>query len=400
MWYYIISCYRHQHSRQPYAMKPGVFVRKVIRRIRGGVVTLYPKSGTRGRVLLSYKTEPFVEFEEKEHVHSNVWECREIANIFLRLGYTIDVIDWFNREWKPNREYKYFIDPGPNLSRIGPLLNTDCIKILHAATSHWLFNNEAEQQRLIELEKRRGVLLRSRRNLDANSAIEDADFCTLFGNDVTEATYAYAQKKMHRIPVSSTHTYPFPEDKDIEKARKNFIWLGGAGMVHKGLDVTLEAFAHMPEYQLFVCGDVKAEKDFEKLYWNELYNTKNIKVFGRVDVGGDVFKDIASSSAALIFPSCAESQSTAVVTCMHAGLIPTVSLHSGVDVGDFGIILHENSVEEIMQTVRHIAALPQDELKRRSRGAWEYARKHHTRERFSEEFTKFVAMLEARNTPV
>lgn len=378
-------------------MKIEIFVKKVMRKIRDGRVTLYPESASRGRVLLSYKTEPFIEFEEKEHTHTNIWECREIARIFLELGYTVDVIDWFNHRYVPKKTYTYFIDPGLNLSRIGSMLNTDCIKILHATTSHWLFNNNAEYRRLLELQKRRGVALRPRRTLAPNFAIEEADFCTLIGNYVTESTYAFAKKKIHRIPISTTHTYPFLEDKDYEKARKNFIWLGGVGMVHKGLDVVLEAFSRMPEYQLFVCGDVKAEKDFEKLYWDELYNTKNIKTLGRVDVGGAVFKDVVATSIALIHPSCSEGQSGAVVTCMHAGLIPAISPQSGITIGDFGVLMRENTVEEIMQTVQYIAALPQDELKKRSKGAWEYARKNHTRERFSDEFTKFVTMLETSN---
>lgn len=378
-------------------MKIKIIIKKIIRKIRGGVVTLYPESVSRGRVLLSYKTEPFFELEKKEQMHTNIWECMEIARIFLRLGYTVDVIDWFNHQFIPKKKYAYFIDLHFNLKRIGPLLGKDCIKIFHATSSHWLFNNAAEYQRLLALQKRRGVTLIPRRTLDPTSNIENADFSTILGNDVTENTYSFAKKNMRQIPLSTTHTYPFPEHKDIETAKKNFIWLGGTGMVHKGLDLVLEAFSRLPEYQLFVCGNVQGEKDFEKLYWDELYSTKNIKTLGRVDLGSDVFRDITNTAIALIYPSCAEGQSGAVVTCMHAGLIPVISHHSGVDVGDFGIITKDNTVEEITQTIQSVATMSDDELRRRSRGAWEYARKNHTRERFSEEFSKFVTMLETNN---
>ena len=37
-------------------------------------------------------------------------------------------------------------------------------------------------------------------------------------------------------------------------------------MVHKGLDLVLEAFVAMPEYHLTVCGKVSSEKDFEDAY--------------------------------------------------------------------------------------------------------------------------------------
>ena len=375
------------------------FIKKVIKKIRGGRVTLYPQSKPIGRVLLSYKTEPSFEFEKKEHIHTNIWECREITRIFLKLGYVVDVIDWYNEYFKPKRKYKYFFDLGlnSNMERIGSLLNKDCVKIFHATTSHWCFNNNAEQERLVYLQKRRDVNLVPRRTLVSALNIELADFATVLGNDVTESTYSFAKKKMYHIPLSTTHMYPFPENKDIDKAKKNFVWLGGVGMVHKGLDLVLEAFAKLPEYQLFVCGNVQKEKDFEKLYWNELYNTSNIKTLGKVDMGGDIFKNIAKTSIVLIYPSCSEGQSGAVVTCMHAGLIPVISYHSGVDVGDFGVILKENTVEEVENIVARIANMSNDELKKRSKEAWEYARKNHTRERFSKVFTKFVNMLEVEN---
>lgn len=376
-------------------MKIKIFANKVVKRLYGGVVTLYPSSPTKGRVLLSYKTEAIIEFGEKEHTHTNIWECREIAQIFLRLGYIVDVIDWYNHGFKPKHKYRYFIDIGSNLARISGLLNKDCVKIFHATTSHWLFNNTAEYSRLVDLQKRRGVALRPRRQVIPAQNIQEADFATLIGNKATEDTYAYARKKMHQIPISTTHVYDFPANKDFEKSKKNFIWLGGVGMVHKGLDLVLEAFARLPDHKLFICGEVSNEKDFEKLYWQELYRTDNIKMVGKVDVGGSVFRNIADSSVALVYPSCAEGQSGGVITCMHAGLIPAISYHSGVDVGDFGLLIKESTVDGIIKTVRDISVMSKSELEKRSRQTWEYARENHTRERFSEEFTKFVEMLES-----
>lgn len=373
-----------------------IFIKKIIKKLRGGLITLHPDSKSVGRVLLSYKTEPFFEFEKKEHLHTNIWECREIARIFLRLGYIVDVIDWYDRTFKPRRKYQYLVDLGLNIDRMTPFLGKECVKIFHATTSHWLFNNQAENQRLIELQKRRRVTLRPRRALVPGRNIEVADFSTVLGNEVTTGTYDFAGKKMSQIPLSTTHTYPFPEHKDLEKAKKNFIWLGGVGMVHKGLDLVLEAFCRLPEYQLFVFGDVQKEKDFESLYWRELYQTDNIKTFGRVDVGGEVFTKAAEASIALIYPSCSEGQSGAVVTCMHAGLIPAISYYSGVGIDGFGVLIKENTVEGVIQTIRSIALMPNPELEKRSRATWEYARKYHTRERFSEAFTRFIKMLETK----
>ncbi|MDD3531293.1 MAG: glycosyltransferase [Candidatus Pacebacteria bacterium] len=367
---------------------------KILKRLRGGRVILRPSVVSRGRVLLSYKTDPFFDFDKKEAYHSNMWECREIANIFLRLGYTVDVIDWFDYQFVPHERYDYFIDLGLQMRRIGGRLNADCVKVFHTTTSHWRFNNAAERERLAALAARRGAELKPRRLLAESFGVEDADFCTLIGNGATESTYAFANKKMHRIPVSTARTHPFPDKRDIERAKKNFIWLGGVGAVHKGLDLVLEAFALMPEYHLTVCGDVATETDFADEYRRELYETENITYRGRVDIGGDAFSALANTAIAAINPSCAEGQSVTAIDCMHAGLIPVLTAETGVDTGDFGVRIDEPTVDGIVRVVRTIAAMENDELVRRSREAWKYARKNNTRERFSEEFTKFVTMLE------
>ncbi len=376
------------------------FFKKVIKKLRGGVVTLYPQSKVKGRVLVSYKTEPFFDFEEKEHIHTNIWECREIVNAFLELGYVVDVIDWFNPTFTPKHKYKYFLDLGlnNNMGRISSLLNMDCLKIFYSTTSHWLFNNQAEYERLSYLKERKGVVLKPRRIILPSQNIQLANFSTILGNKTTQSTYSFADKKMYPIPLSTTHTYPFPKNKDIEKAKKSFVWIGGAGMVHKGLDLVLETFANLPDHKLYVCGAVSNEKDFETLYYHELYNTSNIKSLGKIDLGGEVFREIVNSSIALIYPSCSEGQSGAVVTAMHAGLIPVISSRSGVNTEDFGIVIKDSTLEEVGKNVLKISNMPNTELSQRSKKAWEYARAHHTRERFKEEFNKFVNILESTDS--
>jgi hypothetical protein len=49
-------------------------------------------------------------------------------------------------------------------------------------------------------------------------------------------------------------------------------------MVHKGLDLVLEAFARMPECQLTIVGPVRNEPEFVNVYRKELFHTPNITV--------------------------------------------------------------------------------------------------------------------------
>lgn len=355
-------------------------------------ISLEPSVKNKGSVLLSYVSQPFRMSEEQllSHFHTNYWECRQIARTFLERGYAVDVIEYKNQYFRPRRSYAYCIDIHQNLERLSPLLPPDCVKILHITGAHWLFQNQAEYARLLALQKRRGVALVPRRIAPAISGIEHADRATVLGNQFTMGTFRYAEKPLYRIPLSTTAQYPWPKEKSFETSRSNFLWFGSQGMVHKGLDLVLEAFAGMPECHLTVCGPVRKERDFERVYSRELYQTPNIRTVGWVDVAGPAFRQILDTCVGLVYPSCSEGCSGSVVTCMHAGLIPLISYESGVDVNDFGIIFRQSSIENIRQSVRAISQLSSAELRQRSRAAWEFARTFYTRERFTEEYRKFV----------
>src|SRR3989344_6157475 len=116
-------------------------LKKILLRLSGGVVHLSPQEKTRGNVLISYITLPFVASNRILNAHTNRWECKEIANIFLERGYAVDIIDWTNTTFIPKKKYTYFLDIHSNIERITPLLNKDCIKIFHATTSYWEMQN-------------------------------------------------------------------------------------------------------------------------------------------------------------------------------------------------------------------------------------------------------------------
>jgi glycosyltransferase involved in cell wall biosynthesis len=355
------------------------------------VAVLMPKGQPKGNVLLSYMVAPFLR-DDKQYLnrHAAQWECKQIAQTFLDVGYSVDAIYHQNNRFLPEKDYAFFVDVHENLERIGPQLNEDCVKILHLTWSHWMFHNYAEYKRHLDLQRRRGITLRPARQLNPVRAIEYADCATIIGNDFTMSTYGYVGKPMYRVPVSSIATYPFPVHRDLETSRKNFIWLGGYGSVHKGLDLVLDAFTAMPDYHLFICGYVEREKEFMKAYERELYHLPNIHLKGWTDVTGPEFRALTDQCIGLLHPSCAEGQAGSVINGLHSGLIPVVSRESGVDVDEFGIMLSNCSVEEIRDTVCFLSSLPSAKLEIMARKGWEYARTNHTRERFAHAYRSAI----------
>ena len=375
-------------------MKLDEMIRRALFRLRGRVLNFKPRSNVKGTVLISYVTLPFFRSSSDPLLgHTNYWESKEMVEIFVERGYEVDLIDTTNHTFTPKKSYDFFIDNGSNMDRIAPLLNHDCIKIFHSTTSHWQFQNEAEKKRAIRVKESLGVLLPLDRELASLRAIEISDVVTMLGNAQTESTYAFAGKQITRIPISTTHSYETPEHKNFDGARKNFIWFGGAGALHKGLDLVLEAFSQMPDLHLTVCGKVSPQDKFADVYRKEMYETQNIKTVGWIDPGSEEFKMLYKASVALVYPSCAEGQAGSVVLSMHAGLIPIVSRESGVDVEPFGIVLPENSVEAVIAAVKKITNESSETLRERAVGAWSYARTHHTRETFSKAYGEFVDTL-------
>ncbi len=395
--------------------KPYIITREVIRHLEGTVrefdhpwrqvASLQPKGPSKGNVLLSYNIEPFLlpPGQPITHFHTNRWRSWQIAQTFMNLGYSVDVISNNNRTFVPEKDYSVLIDARWSLQRLAPVLNKDCIKIKLIDLCHVLYNNAAEARRLLELQQRKGVTLLPRRFEYPNLAIEHADWALVLGNEFTMSTFRYANKPMSRLPASPPVVYPWPEGKDFDACRRHYVWFGSVGFVRKGLDLVLDAFAEMPDCHLTVCGPINRqdadkirqphEEDFEKAYYRELYDTPNIRTIGWVDVSSPRFLEIMNSSIGIIFPSSAEGQVGSVVACLHAALIPIISYECGVDVHDFGLLLKDCSIREIQTTIRTLSSLPAQELRDMALRSWEYARIHHTRERFAEEFRKAIESI-------
>jgi glycosyltransferase involved in cell wall biosynthesis len=374
----------------------GEKLRRRLLKIDQRTATLAPAGTPRGDVLLSYVIDPFLlkPGASVPYSHTHFWETATIAETFVELGYRVDAISWTNADFRPRRDYDYVIDPRLNLERLAPLLPRETVKVLHTDTSHFTFNNPAQKARREALHERRGTLISPVKMLPTNRAAETADLITYLGNEFTRSTYDFANKAMFRIPISVPFTYDWTEGKDFDAVRHRFLWFGSGGLVHKGLDLVLEAFASLPEYHLTVCGPVRREKDFEREYFRELYETPNIHTYGWIDVGGPEFLELARSCLGLVYPSCAEGGGASALTCLHAGLIPVVSRETSIDLDpSYGVLLGGDTVAEIRAAVCELAGRERAALEEMARTARDFARERHTKETFREGYRRFAEQL-------
>ena len=102
-----------------------------------------------------------------------------------------------------------------------------------------------------------------------------------------------------------------------------------------------------------------------------------------------------ASSALLLLPIVADAQMT-----MRPTPVPVVTAETGVDVApDFGVVLASADTAAIRAAVVGLASRPASELESMARRGWEWARAHHTRERFAAEYRRALLDILARFRP-
>jgi glycosyltransferase involved in cell wall biosynthesis len=373
--------------------------RRLARRVRGvedRVVRLAPAGEKRGHVLFSYIVDPLLAPRDApvDHSHTHFWESRQMVWTLVDAGYAVDAVHWTNQRFVPRLAYDVVLDVRTNLERWVGHQPSSTLRLFHCDTAHWAFNNQAQAQRLADLAERRGIVLAAHRQIPPNRGIELADHATYLGNAFTRSTYQPWGTPMTRIPVSVPRRYDWPQGKDFASVRRRFVWFGSGGLVHKGLDLVLEAFAGMPDLELVVMGPIRRERDFARAFRRELYELPNVETVDWVDVAAPRFLEICRRGLGLVYPSCSEGGGSSALTCLHAGLVPILTREASVDLEDaWGVELTKASVDEIRAAVRTLSERPAGELEAMARGAWEWVRAHHTREAFADAWRGYVAEL-------
>ena len=362
---------------------------------RHATVVIGGNSMKRGTVVISYLTWPFHEELDspKGRGHTNAYEVREMAAAFVELGFRVEVSDWNDSSYMPPSECHVAIDLHSNLERWSRSLPASCKKVLHATGCHWQILNNGESLRLQGIKERKGTNLQPRRQVEPTSAAESADVIVVLGNEYTVDSYRFSRKPVVRVPISSAYEFDEISGRNPGKAKKRFLWVGSYGMVHKGLDLVLDAFAGMPDLELTICGRPEKEDDFFRLYERELKHASNINLHGWIDMSSPEFLEISRTHAAVVYPSSSEGGAGSVIHCMHAGMVPICTREASVDLMDFGILIKESTVEAVQAACREFASMTDYDVKTRAHKSYDHVRRVHTREQFAKNYRAFAAEI-------
>lgn len=326
------------------------------------------KSSHKKRVLISYISYAFRE-KQNWYRHSNYQESFVIAKLFDRLGYTVDVYSQLDRSSINYDNYQVVFGVGYPLE--SSFLTSLCSakRIYYGLGTQMSLHNKLSINRLKDFEKRHGLLLPSSSRVGNETwplQTSLVDAIITVGNEQTVKSYSSIfDGPIFQVPVTFHDVHSF---KDIASARqpsskKSYLWFGGSGMVHKGLDLVLDYFLEKPELQLHICGPVTHETDFYNYYKKRIHRSQNIFLQDYVNVQSSTFKVILSQCSFILSPSVAEGQSSALVTAMAlGGLVPIHTERSGILPNKDSIIINSCNYESLKIAIEESQKIPYNQL--------------------------------------
>jgi glycosyltransferase involved in cell wall biosynthesis len=311
-------------------------------------------SGREKTVLVSYLSDAFFSDASLFKYNTNRCEMLALCKSLLDLGYSVDVYDCLDFDYKSKKEYDLIIGFGFPYRKAAVKNNGE--RILYCTEAHPNLSIQKEKERIKYFYERHSFKFPLERSgkyyLEQDYNI--ADKMIVMGEHNRDYLRELGFNNIYKINPTAINT------KLVNKINngRDFIWLGSRGVVHKGLDILIDVFNQL-KITLHVCGaDKKYIESKLKMKVND-----NIIIHGKVDTNSDYFNDnILKNSSFIIMPSCSEGVSTSVLTGMRLGLVPVVTHSCGINIDNFGFYLDSFKVDEIKDRVLELSIINKEEL--------------------------------------
>lgn len=340
------------------------------------------KTNYQKKVLVSYITHPF---RRHSLSHTNYYAVTSAAKIFNELGYAVDVINYEGKV--PNLEkYDVIYGFGDVFQKYFESGLKGKKTIYYGSGMHVCHQNSESLRRIKDVFERKGVwLARSARFVEKTWTHQTSlvDGIIALGNEVCKKSYSkFYDGKIIELPNNffKTCNGSYILENKCETANKSFLWFGGPGLVHKGLDLCLDYFVTRPDLTLHICGNIECEPDFTKTYEKELFHTANIHLHGFVKIDSETFKDVLRSCAFLVFPSCSEGGCPGVLTVVgNGGLIPIISKGTSISTG-YEIKINELSFDGFEEAIFEAEKHSSEEISNLQLKNLEYVLANHSQD--------------------
>ena len=302
------------------------------------------------------------EFIKKENYNHTIYKERDtLIQILKENHFNVDIIDYRQNCYIDFQKYNLVIGFGYAFENA---INSkaNCVTVFYANGSNPDFSNSSGIKKITH--KYNNDLITSVRISDIpyHKSVYFSKYRIILGNDVVKSTYPEAKTNFNlNAFFYKTLDVDF-EIKDFKSAKNHFLWFGGGGALHKGLDLLLEIFSKRDDIFLHICGLTKNEVEFVRYFENEM-KSKNILNYGFLDIKSNLFRELMYKCAFTIMPSISEGGAVSTLTTMgNGGLIPIISKNTGLDVNGFGYIHENNQLEDIENVINTVLSLSEKDI--------------------------------------
>jgi len=293
---------------------------------------------------------------------------RLIANHLNKKKYQVDIESSEINTNNFDKDYDLIINMNSNIQIFK---NKENAKIIYlATTSYYKFNNQSEKKRKDRIKKKFNIELPLKRQInETNFEIYNEIF--LIGNSFTKNTYPkIIQKKiklMTNFPIEfSKRNILKVKRVNINQRKKNFLFLGSSkGAIHKGIDIAIETFSRLHDFNLFIFTKQKNDTEFFETYKNHI--NKNIHIYDFIDIKSEDFLEIALNCQFALSLSCSEGMSGSLLNVMSLGIIPIATKETGIELDKVFIV--EDDINLLEKKIKFFNNLTNKEIHKLSERA-------------------------------
>lgn len=354
------------------------------------------------RVLLCHLPEAFGGKELPKH-HSNLTECLVIAKCFSRLGYNVDCASRAKTgiDYTPY-DVVFGINGNAFMGSFSPCAGVSPQRIFYSVGAETCFNYRKTSMRNLEFHRRHGRwFLDSNRYMPGDprnyyeAHFSDAVIC--LGDEFVYKQFLDEDSAPERYRWLPAFYFKVKEpcvNKDFAICRRNLLWFGSTGLLHKGLDIAIDFAAAHPEFTLHVCGSSSNEKDFWEYYNPILRKCSNIVLYGFVNIESDKFSQILDNCGIMLNPTISEGGAVAALNVLGNGaLLPVYSQATGINLSGNGIVVPDVTYEAFEKALFEADSLPLDTFAAKAFAAHRLVREECSLEKYEERMFKYIKSI-------
>lgn len=308
------------------------------------------------RAVLIYLNHFFCHGNDRNVYHTSNYESSVIVSVLSSLGFSVDVVNCYDDpeivvDELNHYSYDLIMGFGEIFYQLAKL-QPSSKKVIYITEGEPKFSSIKENERLDYYKERHGKaypLVRSGKYY-TEKHLSIADKMIVLGD---RNQFLHYNIPIYELFPTGLLNRKFSFSKFEKNDEMRFLWFGSSGLVHKGLDILLEAFSGLPNS--FNCSlTVYGASKNEMKYLNKIDNAR-IKIKSRIDVSSREFLEVARTHQYIFSTSCSEANSTSILTGMLHGIIPVVMKNAGMDrIGGNVVYLEDFKLDYVQSKIKSL----------------------------------------------